>query len=127
MTITQVDGHYVLTISGGCLLPGINIEIWLFSDPVHLGSVRTDASGHYSLTAEVPASTPAGTHHVVALAAGDPVALTATNAAPVTLSAPQQTSPLVRTGLDVLRITAVAAGFLAVGAFLRRRRFGVAR
>ncbi|WP_127794484.1 IPT/TIG domain-containing protein [Agromyces sp. LHK192] len=64
-----------ITVAGSGLAagtPGFAVE--LHSEPQSLGTVATDASGAFSLTATIPAGTPAGAHRVVVLIGGVEVA-----------------------------------------------------
>jgi hypothetical protein len=44
--------------------PGTDAEVWLLSDPYLLGTVTVDDEGRWELQTQVPASTPAGSHHL---------------------------------------------------------------
>jgi hypothetical protein len=54
-----------LTVSGGpCFVPDHPVTAALYSDPVPLGSGRTDASGRYILSVRIPADTAPGQHRI---------------------------------------------------------------
>jgi hypothetical protein len=61
---TSVRAGGQLTVSGTGFTPGEQVEVWLFSDPVWVGTTTATAEGTASLTFTVPLDTPAGLHHV---------------------------------------------------------------
>ena len=66
-----------VTISGTGFAPLIDdVRVEIHSDPVLLGTVSTDATGSFTLSATVPAPLPAGTHTVVVLVDGVEVGAT---------------------------------------------------
>lgn len=103
---------------------GVRVE--LHSDPVLLGTIRTDASGAFTLTATLPTALAAGTHTVVVLVDGAEAGATRV----VVTAVPRATGTLAATGADGLG----AAGALAVttllagtGLFVGRRRTAAGR
>ncbi len=68
------------TVSGSGLKPNEDVALTLHSDPIALGTVRTDANGAFSTTVAIPAAAPAGSHHIRAVGAGG-VAVTAVTVA----------------------------------------------
>ncbi|MCM3657948.1 hypothetical protein M3147_11870 [Agromyces mediolanus] len=74
-----------VTVEGADLATGTaGFSVELHSAPQQLGTVSTDASGAFRLTATIPAATPAGAHTVLVLingvtVASTPVTITATN------------------------------------------------
>ena len=49
-------------LSGNGLLPNTFIEIWVFSDPIYLGSIAVDADGEFASTVALPNSLLPGLH-----------------------------------------------------------------
>jgi LPXTG-motif cell wall-anchored protein len=112
LSATRVTAGGSITVSGEGFLPGEQVQVVLFSDPVVLGVVVAGADGKATATKTIPASTPAGTHHIelvgvtsgrkvvspaiTVLAAASPAAGTGGAALPRTGG---QASPLVLTGL----------------------------
>lgn len=108
-----------VTVRGANLAGAATARVELHSTPAVLGTTTTTAAGTFSLTATIPAGTPAGAHSVVVYVDGDEVAR-----AGVTIAA----AGLAATGGAGLPWGLVAAGAAAVatglGATLiaRRRR-----
>jgi len=131
----SVAAGSTVEISGAGFPASADVRIELHSDPVVLGTVRTDAQGALALTATVPASTPAGSHEIVATA-GDVTArasLTVTSSGGVTApggaTGPDSGAPadgdLATTGADAAWLLPVVLGaviLLSAGALLLRRR-----
>jgi hypothetical protein len=55
-----------VSISGSGFQPDTGVEVWVFSDPVLLGTALVDESGHFAATLDLPASLPVGNHTVQA-------------------------------------------------------------
>jgi hypothetical protein len=53
-----------VTVNGFCFPPNTDNTVVLTSDPVTLGTVRTDAAGNFSAQFRIPATTPAGIHTI---------------------------------------------------------------
>lgn len=51
-----------VSVSGQGFLPGSEVDVWLFSDPVFLGTVTVGADGSFSGTLPLPAGVPVGNH-----------------------------------------------------------------
>ena len=49
-------------VSGDGFAPGTLVDVWLFSTPTYLGSIRVGADGRFSQALGVPASIPVGPH-----------------------------------------------------------------
>ena len=114
-----------ITVSGHCAVAHALIDIYLFSDPVHLGSTTANSEGDYSATVTIPLNVPAGAHHIGVAAAGSAPSLAAAAETALTVAAPARTSALVRTGRDLLRLFLAGSFLLLCGAALRttqRRR-----
>ncbi|WP_255447166.1 ParB-like protein [Schumannella soli] len=122
-----------LTASGRVTIDGTGfradavVTLELHSDPVVLGTATADAQGALSLAATIPASTPAGSHTVVALIDGTQVAGQAVQiaAAPAAGAgagsagaAAGDPAALASTGVDSLPAAALAALALATGVVL---------
>ncbi|MFG6444521.1 ThuA domain-containing protein [Microbacterium sp. P07] len=84
-TGVAVGGQVLVTGAG--LPADTDVEIWIYSDPQRLATVRTNASGTFSVNVTIPAGVDPGTHQIVLRVQGEEVArsgdLTVT-AAPVT-------------------------------------------
>ena len=145
---SSVEAGKTVTVKGTGFAPESTVTITLHSEPVEVGTATTDASGDFTATVTVPATTEAGDHTVVA-ASNTP---TVTASAPLTVTAPpapaedpstapstQPTAPpapapeqggkggLARTGTNALIL--VAAALVAAGAgtaFIRRSRLAKA-
>lgn len=61
---TVAAGGFVSVAAEG-FEPGESIEAWLQSTPVKLGTLVADADGSITASVAVPATTPAGLHHLV--------------------------------------------------------------
>jgi hypothetical protein len=100
------------------------IDILLFSSPVLLDTVITDASGSFTVTVTIPVDTEPGTHHLVgAVRGGGPRAeTTITVLAPPAGSAKatplRAQGQLSRTGSDSTGSTRVAATLVVIGLLL---------
>ncbi len=55
-----------ILVKGGGFLPGIRIQITLFSTPLQVGSTVTDSLGNYQVSVTIPADLAPGLHHLVA-------------------------------------------------------------
>ncbi|WP_321780166.1 hypothetical protein [Schaalia cardiffensis] len=66
ITLTQSDVEIgaPLELSASGFDPDEEVEVWLHSDPIRLGTIRADASGNASGTFVVPDNVPAGSHTV---------------------------------------------------------------
>lgn len=66
ITLTQSDVEIgaALELSASGFDPGEEVEVWLHSDPIKLGTIRADASGNASGSFVVPDTVPAGSHTV---------------------------------------------------------------
>lgn len=95
--------------------------MWLFSEPVHLGTVTVRADGTVRVT--LPASAPAGAHRVAVVASDG----TLIGWAPIPLQA-SATGRLATTGAGDMTATALGAvlllGLGGAGIVLGRRRSG---
>ena len=65
-TITKATPGQKITIVGTGFLPYSTATVIIYSDPIVLGTVTTDANGNFSREVEVPATLAAGQHHLVA-------------------------------------------------------------
>lgn len=102
-----------ITLKGAGYQSGEALEIWLLSTPVQLATVTADASGTFSVTVTIPASTPPGAHTLEVRGAQSGVfarSFTVYGALP-------QTGPGPSVGL----IAAAAFALVGVGAMLIRR------
>ena len=55
-----------IEVTGSGFYPGSELEVWLFSDPVMLGTAEVASDGTWLLTARVPAGITPGDHHMQA-------------------------------------------------------------
>jgi hypothetical protein len=68
----DADGNLILEaggyarVAGNGFAPNTDVMVYLFSDPVGLGTVPTDETGSFDALLPVPADTPAGPHTVQA-------------------------------------------------------------
>lgn len=53
-------------VSGQGFLPGSDVDVWMFSEPVLLGTVRVGADGSFSASLALPAGIPVGEHTIQA-------------------------------------------------------------
>ena len=74
----------LVTVKGTGFAPESTVTITLHSEPVEVGTATTDASGDFTATVTVPATTEAGDHTVVAASNTPTVAASA----PLTVTAP---------------------------------------
>ena len=81
---SSVEAGKTVTVKGTGFAPESTVTITLHSEPVEVGTATTDASGDFTATVTVPATTEAGDHTVVA-ASNTP---TVTASAPLTVTAP---------------------------------------
>ena len=69
-TLALMNSPYVtaggsFSISGTGFAPSSQLQAFLFSDPVFLGTVNSDVNGNYQALFNIPITTPAGPHTVV--------------------------------------------------------------
>ena len=57
------DEFLAVTVKGA--KPGSDFDLWMFSTPTQLGSVKVDANGEVKQSFEVPEELPSGEHRVV--------------------------------------------------------------
>lgn len=126
--VTLVNGQKV-TVSVRGFNGGEDLDVTLHSDPIKLGTMRTDATGAATGTFTIPANVPAGQHTiVVSNAAGQKVQITVTiSSATSTVSGSTTVSGsstvagkrgpvLADTGVETAPYAAAAAGLLLAGA-----------
>jgi hypothetical protein len=92
-------------LNGACFARNADISLVLTSDPVNLGTARTDASGNFSFTVTIPTNTPPGNHTLTASGAGQSATLT------ILVSQPLSTTGM-RWNLAILGLAMVAAGII---------------
>lgn len=112
---TATAGQDVTVFGSG--FPGQRpLDVLLFSSPVLLGRVVTDASGRFRVTLNVPADTPPGSHRLVAAVPGGVQAeTTLVVTGPVGTVTTTRSGPLARTGDDLADIVRFAVGLLVAG------------
>ncbi len=74
-------------MSGQGFMGDSDVELWLYSTPVYLKTVIASADGTFSTTVQIPTTTSAGTHSIVAIGV-DPGEATLEVAAVITVAAP---------------------------------------
>ncbi|WP_193750507.1 ParB/Srx family N-terminal domain-containing protein, partial [Curtobacterium luteum] len=114
-----------VTVRGTDFAPDADARVEIHSDPVLLGTVRTDDSGAFTLAATVPTGLPAGTHTVVVVVGG--VTVGSTTVTVVATDGAGTDGELAFTGAEGL-VPAVVAALLALlvgtGIVVARRRRG---
>ncbi|WP_159066884.1 LPXTG cell wall anchor domain-containing protein [Cellulomonas timonensis] len=127
-------GSSSVTVTAGGYTPGELVVFYLHSDPIFLGTAFAGADGVATLTAVLPATAPAGAHHVraiggtsgvwaevpITLAAGGTVAAAG---APSLATLPATGSPASSGVLTALALIAVGTALTVA----RRRIAGVSR
>ncbi|HEY5662940.1 MAG TPA: fibronectin type III domain-containing protein [Ilumatobacter sp.] len=66
---SEIDNGKVF-VSGFGLAPDSTVEVYVFSDPIHIGTVMTDSTGSFEATLDLPDSLEAGEHTVLIEAVG---------------------------------------------------------
>ncbi|MET0725761.1 MAG: hypothetical protein ABWY36_05370, partial [Leifsonia sp.] len=97
----------------------------LQSDPVDLGSFTVGADGTVDISAQLPANTPAGTHHLYLVDENGVYHLVSE----ITVAAANSTSAIPALGFEGAPFAALSALLLLAGAVLtvaRRRRVAAA-
>lgn len=104
-----------ITVTGTGVQPHATVTVVLHSTPVTLGTVKADASGAFSATVTIPASTPVGAHTVVvtAKAAGTP---DVTGSTPLTVVAADPGGELAVTGSADAGLGWIAGALVLAGA-----------
>jgi LPXTG-motif cell wall-anchored protein len=106
------------------LLPGSDVEAWLYSDPVYLGRRTVGADGSINTTFEMPAETQ-GSHTLRIEAKSATGALQSVDipldVGPLDAEETLEELPTTGVGLNAVAITASAMA-LAGGVIARRRR-----
>ena len=132
VSASTVTAGSSIEVSGSGFPASADVRIELHSDPVVLGTVRTDAAGALRLTARIPAGTPSGAHEIVALADGVSARAVLTVTASADATSPgtgsgqgAQDDGLASTGGDTAWLVPVAVGaglLLLAGVTLVLRR-----
>ena len=63
--VPRVTEDGIFSLSGSGYEPGSNVDVWLFSDPVLLGTVLTGDDGSFTANYEMPEGTTVGSHTLV--------------------------------------------------------------
>lgn len=61
----SAEAGATVTVRGQGFLPDSDVQVWLHSEPVLLGTVRTDATGVFGATFPLPAEAAPGAHQIV--------------------------------------------------------------
>lgn len=116
-------------VRGAGFAPGTSVDITIESDPIHIATVRADATGAFITMITIPAGLPAGSHTLKATGP-DPAGGMRVLSMRVTIHTRSAGSvgsgggSLPLTGSDVLPVALVGVGAVAVGGatlLLRRR------
>ncbi|WP_395245368.1 esterase-like activity of phytase family protein [Agromyces sp. MMS24-K17] len=123
---TSVVAGGTVVVAGSGFAPGEAVRFELRSDPVSLGQATAASDGSLSFIATIPASTPAGTHALVAIA-GEAEVSAALTVTAVPASGTAAGDGLADTGVEAGWIAALAAAIVVLGAGavvvgMRRRR-----
>jgi hypothetical protein len=94
-------------------MPNSDVVIELHSTPVHLATVKTDATGSFTTKVRLPKEITAGLHHVVATGTAPDGSMKVASAE---LVVPFASLPY--TGFNPAPLAALAAGLLLLGAVL---------
>jgi hypothetical protein len=62
---SQVTPGQAVTITGSEFAANSDLQVSLESDPISMGSIRSDAAGRYSATVVIPAAAKPGSHEIV--------------------------------------------------------------
>jgi hypothetical protein len=76
VTIQSVRAGGSTGVNGACFARNVDITLTLFSDPVVLGTVRTDGIGSFSKVITIPSNTPVGNHTLTASGSGQAASIT---------------------------------------------------
>ena len=112
---TVAPGQQV-SVTGGGFAPGRDLRADLFSDPVFLGSTRSDAAGRFATTVTIPVNASPGPHQIVVSGPG-PQGGTHRSVATVTVVV-TVARPLARTGGDSFGLVRLAIVSTLIGAVL---------
>ena len=126
----DADGNLRLTsgdvvkINMGGFKAGTQVEVWLFSTPVRLGTVKVGADGRVSQTFEIPESIEDGSHRIAVIAKlpnGKPTTFTLG----ILVGDISTTSTLTRVLIAIPIALAIGFGFLLPTQLRRRRKISV--
>ncbi|WP_157079134.1 ThuA domain-containing protein [Herbiconiux solani] len=62
---TTVTQGGLVTATGTGFTPGASLQVWLYSEPLQVGTVTASAQGGFTFTFAIPAGFEVGEHHVV--------------------------------------------------------------
>lgn len=122
----EVQPGTEIALSGSGFAPGAQIDIVIESDPIHLGTVSTDATGYFEATVTIPTTgLSAGDHTLKATGPGPAGGLRVLSIPIEVAGSPVAASPapygLPVTGLVVLPFAAFGLAAVVGGAFLVQR------
>ena len=125
-TPTAPGETFTVTVAG--FTPNTDVEIYLHSTPVLLGTFRSNAAGVVTATVTIPANAPAGSHTIVFV---DTKTGLSVSSAPFTVSAANDASAitpvLASTGVDALLPGLLAAMLVLAGLGIVASRFVAGR
>ena len=113
-----------LALNGAGFRPDSEVQVWLYSTPTYIVSVRADADGNVPITLDITDEMAAGDHHIVLNGTsytGDDV----TVSTPVTILGNLSESVIERVGSTVvwvLLVTALMIGLLIPTTLKRRSK-----
>ena len=116
MSDATVEPGQQVNVVGGGFAPDRDLRADLFSDPVFLGSTRSDAAGRFAITVTIPANVSPGPHRIVVSGPGRQGG-THRSVATVTVVV-AVTRPLARTGGDSAGLLRLAMMSTLMGAVL---------
>jgi len=127
-TTTPTAPGETLTVTVAGFTPNTDVEVYMHSTPVLLGTFRSNAAGVVTATVTIPANAPAGSHTIVFV---DTKTGLSVSSAPFTVSAANDASAitpvLASTGIDALLPGLLAAMLVLAGLGIVASRFVASR
>jgi hypothetical protein len=120
----RLIGGDAVKINIGILKPESNVDIWIFSTPVRLGTAVVGENGRVSGIFTIPASIKDGAHRI-AVKATLPNGKAVTFTMGVVIGEPETSSTFVRTLIAIPIVVAVGFGLILPSQVRRRRRLRV--
>lgn len=117
----RLIGGDAVRINIGILKAASNVDIWIFSTPVRLGTAVVGENGRVSGTFTIPESIEDGAHRI-AVKAVLPTGKAVTFTMGVVIGEPERTSTIVRTLIAIPIAAAVGFGLILPSQVRRRRR-----
>lgn len=121
--ISSVTAGRQITLTGSGYKPNSDVDLYVYSTPQKIGSVRTDSAGNFSVAVTLPAGLAAGAHHLVATGVNS---LGAPRFLRMDVTVRAAGKLLAGTGVDPGPVLVVGSALVAAGGALlvvtRRRR-----